>query len=95
MLEFYNEITSEAGSEIIVNGWKATGIYDAIEMGSSALPSIDPFQDISPLPIADADDDGSGNSLANLSSGLKEDFVNVVEDDDDDFSYWGRVWRGW
>ena len=33
LMEFYNHITSEAGSKIIINGWKASGIYDAIKMG--------------------------------------------------------------
>ena len=46
LVEFYNEMTSESGSTVIVNGWKASGIYDGLKMGSSNLPSIDPFQDI-------------------------------------------------
>ena len=72
LLEFYNQITSEAGADIIVNGWKASGIYDAVEMGSSALPSLDPFQDISPLPVSDDDDDTHGISDAvNVSSEIK------------------------
>ena len=50
LVEFYNHITSETGAEIILNGWKATGIYDALNMGAAALPFPDPFQDISPLP---------------------------------------------
>ena len=56
LLEFYNHITSETGAEIIFNGWKAAGIYDALKMGAVALPSLDPFQDISPLPGSDDDD---------------------------------------
>ena len=48
LLEFYNHITSETGAEIILNGWKAAGIYDALKMGAAALPSLDPFQDIHP-----------------------------------------------
>ena len=50
LVEFYNHITSETGAEIILNGWKATGIYDVLNMGAAALPFLDPFQDISPLP---------------------------------------------
>ena len=48
-VEYYNEITSENGSSIIINGWKAVGIYDTIKDGSSGLQSIDPFKYISPL----------------------------------------------
>ena len=49
LVEYYNEITSENGSSVIINSWKAAGIYDAIKAGSSGLQSIDPFEDISPL----------------------------------------------
>ena len=35
LIEYYNEITSENGSSVIINGWKAAGIYDAIKAGSS------------------------------------------------------------
>ena len=49
LVEYYNEITSENVSSVIINGWKAAGIYDAIKAGSSGLQSVDPFEDISPL----------------------------------------------
>ena len=49
--DFYNFITSSEGKEIVVNGWKTAGIYDALELGRKKLPSIDPFQDIDPLVI--------------------------------------------
>ena len=34
------------GQEITRNGWLRAGITDAIKMGSSKLPSLDPFLDI-------------------------------------------------
>ena len=40
LVEYYNEITSENGSSVIINGWKAAGIYNAIKAGSSWLQSI-------------------------------------------------------
>ena len=45
-LKFYNRIMSEGDAEMIVNGWKASGIYNIPAMRSSALPSFDPFQGI-------------------------------------------------
>ena len=33
LMQFYNHITSEKGSEIIINGWKKSGIYDAVKNG--------------------------------------------------------------
>jgi len=47
--EYYDHMTSENGKPVIKNGWKASGITNAIEMGLSKLPSIDPFSDIDPL----------------------------------------------
>ena len=37
LVQHYNEITSENGSSVIINGRKAAGIYDAIKAGSSRL----------------------------------------------------------
>ena len=62
------------GFEIIVSGWKASGAYDILDMGSFALPSLD--------------DDAHGICDAvNASSEVKEGFVNIMlndEDGDDD-----------
>ena len=43
IIELHNELTSSSRREVVVNGWKAAGIYDAIEMGSAKLPPSDPF----------------------------------------------------
>ena len=48
-MEYYNHISSETGTEVIVNEFKLAGIYDAIRSGKSSLQSIDPFNDIAPL----------------------------------------------
>ena len=42
-------MTTAKEVEVITSGWKAIGILDAIELGSSALPSIDPFDNTDPL----------------------------------------------
>ena len=42
-------MTSEKGKEIILSGWGAAGISDAIRLGILGLPSIDPFEDLDPL----------------------------------------------
>ena len=50
----------------------------------AALPSLDQFQDISPLPGND-DDDASGISdTVNVPVEVKGDFVNLTDDDDED-----------
>ena len=40
---FYNLMTTAQGKEIIDSGWKAAGIADAVRLGASELPPIDPF----------------------------------------------------
>ena len=42
-------MTTTKGQEVISNGWKRSGIYDSITLGSSKLPALDPFSDIWPL----------------------------------------------
>ena len=74
LLEFYNHITSETGAEIILNGWKAAGIYDALKMGAVSLPSLDPFQDISPLPGNDDDDTRGISDTVNVPVEVKGNF---------------------
>ena len=49
LVEYYNHISSEAGTKVIVNGFKLAGIYDAVRSGKSNLQSIDPFNDVAPL----------------------------------------------
>jgi len=43
-------MSTEAGKVVTISGWKRSGIFDAIQMGSKGLPSLDPFAEISPLP---------------------------------------------
>ena len=40
LVEFYNHMTTDKGCNIIKNGWKATGITDAIRLGLNDLPSV-------------------------------------------------------
>ena len=42
-------MSSENRSTITTNGGKTSGINDALKMGSSNLPSIDPIHDIVPI----------------------------------------------
>ena len=76
-------IISEAGAEIILNGWKAADIYDTLKMGAAALPSLHLFQDISPLPGNDDDDTRGISDIVNVPVEVKG-FVNPTVDDDDD-----------
>ena len=83
LVEYYNEIMSENGSSVIINGWKAVGIYDAIKAGSSGLQSIDPFEDISPLVTEDDESESFlPATIDQLTNELRENFVNVLFDEE-------------
>ena len=78
-------MSTEDGSKVSINGWKRSGIFDAVTDGSSALPSIDPFQDIAPLPSTN---DGDNEIVYSIE--VTEDFVNLRLATDDDDSDWGN-----
>ena len=42
-------MTTSQGKEIIMSGWKASGIIEAIKKGTVRLPNLDPFNDLDPL----------------------------------------------
>ena len=86
LMQFFNHITSEKGSKIIINGWKRSGIYDAVKNGSSSLPSIDPFNEIDPLVVTEKSNET--DVTINQSSSLTESFVNDRYDEESDCSDW-------
>ena len=71
-------MTTAKGLEIITSGWRAAGILDAIELGSNALPSIDPFDDIDPLLSTQFED--SCNNVGVIDEYIDTD-NNVVDKD--------------
>ena len=83
LIKYYNEITSENGSPVIINGSKAASIYDPIKAESSGLQSLDPFEDISPL--VTKHDESESFLLATfdqLTDESRENFVNVPFDEE-------------
>ena len=51
MVQLYDHLTSECGTEIVVDGWKAAGIFDAVNLGSKGLPPLDPFCELDPQEV--------------------------------------------
>ena len=51
MVQLYDHLTSECGTEIVVNGWKAAGISDAVNLGSKGLPPLDQFCELNPQKV--------------------------------------------
>ena len=48
LIDLYNHFTLPEGQEICIKGWKVSGIYDAVNMSSANLPSLNPFAVIDP-----------------------------------------------
>ena len=49
LISLYDHMSSPEGKAVIASGWKKSGIFDAINLGLSGLPMLDPFNDICPL----------------------------------------------
>ena len=81
--QFYNHMSTDEGFKVIINGWKKSGISDAVTGGLSSLPSLNPFQDIAPLP----------QSLevheTIIPANITDDFINLCLINDDEDSDWG------
>ena len=46
MVELYYDMSSDAGLKVVISGWKAAGIFDAV---GKQLPPSDPFAGINPI----------------------------------------------
>ena len=79
LVEYFNEITSQTGSSIIVNCLKEAGIYDSLEAVVSGLPSIDPLEVISALANT-YDSTTNFFTIDGLTDVLRENFVNDIND---------------
>ena len=84
--ESYRFVTSEAGAKAIVNGFKSDGIYNMIQKVRSELPSIGPFDEISPLVMLFSK---FSQLQLDLDEELRENYVNQRRKDDDEDSEWG------
>ena len=79
-------MTTTKGQEFISNGWKRSGIYDSITLGSSKLPALDPFSDI--CPHVEVAPPMETLSLTSLFSQELDSYQWRVDDVSDDESQW-------
>ena len=77
--------TEDGSIKLVSTAGKRSDIFDAATDGSSALQSIDPFQDIAPLPSTN---DGDNEIVYPIE--VTEYFVNFRLATDDDDSDWGN-----
>ena len=106
--KFFNEMATSKGSEITGSGWNASGIKDAIKLGTGKLPSLDPFEELDPM-MNETEDIAQSTMLrmtaiACLSIGelevlgSMEDDENIDEEEDDGSIVYGSInllnWMG-
>ena len=53
-------------------------------MGLANLPSLDPFQDISPLPEGDSNSIMQTSKVIEVSEDMREGFINQIDEVDSD-----------
>ena len=89
LVEYYNYISSEAGTEVIVNRFNLADIYGVIRSGKSSLQSIDSFNDIAPLAGSISED--NPRNFVQLTDDLRESYMNELdenESEDDEDTEW-------
>ena len=79
LISFYDYISSPEGKAVIGSGWKKLGIFDAVELGLSKLPVLDPFL----CPLMEVIPPKEMSSLASLFPQELELYKTKVTDETD------------
>ena len=94
IVDFYNHMTTAKGVEIITSGWRASGILDAIESGSSSLPSIDLFDDIDTLMSTQLEERCNNVGVIDEYIDIDNNAVYKVDENDDEYEYYDANRKG-
>ena len=88
LVDFYNHMTTTAGRNIILYGWK-TGIMEALQAGTDGLESLDPFHDIDPLIEQQGERNVIFSATANQIAVLKSKYqLEIPDNSGGDESEW-------
>ena len=66
-----------------MKGWERAGITDGIKMGSSKLPTLDPFHELDPL-VRNEEEYDIGEAITNSKDQLADGLTHYTEDSDVD-----------
>lgn len=83
LVDAYNHLTSEAGREIIKNGWKSAGISKAVADGLDGMEDLDPFHSLDPLLETSNDSFYQSNERVDLQNA--EFFATYQEESEDEY----------
>ena len=76
-------MTSSSEKEVILKGCERAGITNGIKIGSSKLPSLDPFHELEPLVFNEEEYD-IGETITNSKDQLADGLTHYFEDSDVD-----------
>ena len=98
IVEFYNHVSTPKGKKVIDSGWKSAGIFRALELVSSKMPSTDHLYPTLSNSVEQSDD----RHLLAICDVTAEEFEalcrsKVYENDDDTDSQWEETenWISW
>ena len=79
-------MTSSDGREFCLKGWQVAGIQDAVNLGLTNLPALDPFQDMDPM--MDGNNPLQSVGLRNISEASKyvSEFRSESDSDDEEWA---------
>lgn len=80
-------MTSTAGKAVCLKGWEVSGITEAVEKGTSGIPSLHPFHDIDPLSITLV-----STIEESLTKTTEEIEMYLTEEDMDDYNRDDEKW---
>ena len=88
LIELFDHVTSPAGKDVSLKGWKVAGITDIVKKGTSRLPSLDPFHNIDPLsfiPVAIEEGNSETINGEQREMYLSEESMDVDDTDDEEW----------
>ena len=80
LVDFYSHMTTTAGRNIILSGWKSAGIMEALQAGTDGLESLDPFHNIDPLIEQQGERNLIFSTTANQIAVLKSKYQPEIPD---------------
>ena len=90
LVQLYNQMTSEDGKRVIMSGWRATGIADAVQLGTKNLPCIDPFNDIDPMLTAHTTEATNLEAMCNITEAERAIGNMRIDEDNDSEDEWEK-----
>ena len=92
IVDFYNHMSPNKGKDIIMSGWRAAGILDALSKGKEIIQkSLDPFKDIDDFMVNFELSDMNFKALCKIDHNDlqgQHGYNDADTDEEDDCDHW-------